>query len=312
MTSMPPAVALWKPQAPQPAQECSEAGSVVASMQMLVSPAMTTGCLPPRLHAVAYICISAQDVACPAHGEQPACGLWTLMRVRPPLSVRIPRAAAFLATSSVKLSTSCSATYLLLTAVMRPPRPEVEVDPVFASQLLKKGVYPLSRSAASTCISCARVAIPVSWTMLAKRPSWGSMPVMRCSSLVQAARPQRRLSVSRRNRSGGTRPLRRLQDRSRRASPAAFPWSQLFLTGIAAGSAGAARSPECAGAMGCGEPAPRGAHKGARLAGMDPWWAATLPPRAAFTDSSSSLGAATRSAAWRGGWALGVRRVPRG
>ena len=82
---------------------------------------------------------------------------------------------------SVKLSTSCFATYLLLTAVRRPPPLEVEVAPVSASRLLKKGVYPLSRSAAVTCISCARMAIPVSWSMMAKPPSWGSMPVMRCS-----------------------------------------------------------------------------------------------------------------------------------
>ena len=47
----------------------------------LVSPAMTTGCLPPRLRAVAYICMSAQNAARPAHGEQPACGPWTLMHL---------------------------------------------------------------------------------------------------------------------------------------------------------------------------------------------------------------------------------------
>ena len=102
--------------------------------------AMTTGCLPPRLRAVAYICISAENAARPAHGEQPACGPWTLMTVRPPPSVRISRAAAFPGTISVKLSTSCSATYLLLTALRRPPPPEVEVAPVSASRLLKKGV----------------------------------------------------------------------------------------------------------------------------------------------------------------------------
>ena len=44
---------------------------------------------------MAYICMSAQNAARPAHGEQPACGPWTLMRVRPPPSVRISRAAAF-------------------------------------------------------------------------------------------------------------------------------------------------------------------------------------------------------------------------
>ena len=80
----------------------------------------------------------------------------------------ISRAAASPGTISVKRSTSCSATYLLLTAVRRPPPLEVEVAPVSASQLLKKGVYPLSRSAVATCISCARVAIPVSWSMMAK------------------------------------------------------------------------------------------------------------------------------------------------
>ena len=138
---------------------------------MLVSPAMTTGCLPPRLRAVAYICMSPQNAARPDDGERPACGPWTLMRVGPPLSVRISRAAAFPGTIFVKLSTSCSATYLLLTAVRRPPPLEVEVAPVSASRLLKKGVYPLSRSAAATCISCARVVIPVSWSMMAKPPS---------------------------------------------------------------------------------------------------------------------------------------------
>ena len=61
--------------------------------------------------------------------------------------------------------------------------------PVSASRLLKKGVYPLSRSAAATCVSCARVAIPVSWSMIAKPPSWGSMPVMGCSLSVQAGGP---------------------------------------------------------------------------------------------------------------------------
>ena len=126
---------------------------------------------------------------------------------------------AFPGTISVKLSTSCSATYLLLTAVRRPPPLEVEVAPVSASRLLKKAVYPLSRSAAATCISCALVAIPVSWSMMAKPPSWGSMPVMRCSLSVQAAGPRRRRSVSRRDQSGGTRPLRRFHERSHRASP---------------------------------------------------------------------------------------------
>ena len=41
---------------------------------------------------MAYICMSAQNAARHAHGEQPACGLWTLMRVRPAPSVRISRA----------------------------------------------------------------------------------------------------------------------------------------------------------------------------------------------------------------------------
>ena len=31
---------------------------------------------------MAYICMSAQIAARPAHGEQPACDPWTLMRVR--------------------------------------------------------------------------------------------------------------------------------------------------------------------------------------------------------------------------------------
>ena len=145
---------------------------------------------------MAYICMSAQNAALPAHGEQPACGPWKLMRVRPPPSMRISRAAAFPGTISVKLSTSCSATYLLLTAVRKPPPVEVEVAPVSASQLLKKGVYPLSRSTAATCISCARVAIPGSWSMMAKPSSRGSMPLMRCSLSEQAAGPRRRQSVS--------------------------------------------------------------------------------------------------------------------
>ena len=138
---------------------------------------------------MAYICMSAQNAALAANGEQSACGPWTLMRVRAPPSVRISMAAAFPGTISVKLGTSCSATYLLLTAVRRPPPLKVEVAPVSASRLLKKGVYPLSRSAAATCISCARVAIPVSWSMMAKPPSRGRMPVIRCSLSVQACRP---------------------------------------------------------------------------------------------------------------------------
>ena len=250
---------------------------------------------------MAYICMSAQNAARPAHGEQPACGLWTLMRVRPPPSMRISRAAAFPGTISVKLSTSCSATYLLLTAVRRPPPLEVEVAPVSASRLLKKGVYPLSRSAAATCISCARLAIPVSWSMIAKPPSWDSMPVMRCSLSVQAAGPRRRRSVSRRDRSGGTRPWCRFHERTHRGSPAVSSWSQPSRIGIAAGSARAARAPGCAGAMGCGEPVPSGAHGGARgasPAGMDPCWAALPVPGAAPGASSSP---SAWSAAWGGG-----------
>ena len=50
---------------------------------------------------------------------------------------------------------------------------------------------------------------------------------MRCSLSVQAAGPRRRRSVSRRDRSGGTRPLRRFHERSHRASPAVSSWSQL-------------------------------------------------------------------------------------
>ena len=72
-----------------------------------------------------------------------------------------------------------------------------------------KGVYPWSRSAEATCICCARVVIPVSWSMMAKPASRGSMPVMRCSLLGQAAGPLRCRSVSRTDRSSGKRPLRR-------------------------------------------------------------------------------------------------------
>ena len=61
-----------------------------------------------------------------------------------PLSVRTSRAAAFLGMISVKLSTSCSGTYLLLTAVRGSPPLEVEWGPVSASRLLKHEVYPLS------------------------------------------------------------------------------------------------------------------------------------------------------------------------
>ena len=175
--------------------------------------------------------------------------------------------------------------------------------PVSASRMLKKGVYPLSRSAAATCISCARVAIPVSWSMMAKPPSWGSMPVMRCSLLVEALGPLRRRSVSRRDQSGGTRPLRRVHERSHRASSAVSSWSQPSRIVIAAGSAGAARAPGCAGAMGCGEPALSGAHRGARgasPAGMDPCWAA-LPVTGAAQGASSS------PSAWSAAWGAGRR-----
>ena len=232
---------------------------------------------------MAYSCMSAQNAARPAHGEQPACGPWTLMRLRPPPSVRISRAAAFPGTISVKLSTSCSAMYLLLTAVRSPPPLEAEVAPFSPSRLLKKGVYRLSWSAGATCISCARVAILVSWSTMAKPPSWGSMPVMRCSLSVQAAGPWRRRSVSRTDRSGGTRPLRRFHVRSHRASSAVSSWSQPSRVGIAAGSAGAARAPGCAGAMGCGDPVPSGAHRGATRAspaGKDLCWAARPVPGA--------------------------------
>ena len=175
--------------------------------------------------------------------------------------------------------------------------------PVSARRLLKKAVYPLSRSAVATCISCARVAIPVSWSMMAKPPSRGSMPVMRCSLSVQAAGPRRRRSVSRRDRSGGTRPLRRFHERSHRASSAVSSWSQPSRIGIAARSAGAARAPGCAGAMGCGDTVPSGAHRGARGAspgGMDPCWAAPPVPGAA-------LGASSSPSAWLAAWGGGCR-----
>ena len=127
------------------------------------------------------------------------------------------------------------------------------------------------------------------------------MPVMRCSLSVQAAGPRRRPSVSRRDRSGGTRPLRRFHERSHRASSAVSSWSQPSRIGIAAGSAGTARAPGCAGAMGSGEPVPSGAHRGARgasPAGMDPCWATPPVPGAAPGASSSP---SAWSAAWGGG-----------
>ena len=50
---------------------------------------------------MAYICMSAQNAARPAHGEQPACGPWTLMRVRPPLSVPISGEYSWVARAGV-------------------------------------------------------------------------------------------------------------------------------------------------------------------------------------------------------------------
>ena len=81
---------------------------------------------------------------------------------------------------------------------------------------------------------------------------------------MQAAGPRRRRSVSRRDRSGGTRPLRRFHERSHRASPVLSSWSQLSRIGIAAGFAGAARTSGCAASA---EPVPSGAHRGARGTG---------------------------------------------
>ena len=102
------------------------------------------------------------------------------------------------------MSTSCSATYLLLTAVRRPPARNVE--PVSTKRVLRKGMYPLSRSSAAMCVSCARVAIPHSWSMTAKHPSLGNGPVMKCSLSLQVAGPRRCRSKSLRERSGETRP----------------------------------------------------------------------------------------------------------
>ena len=133
-------------------------------------------------------------------------------------------------------------------------------------------------------------------------PTWGSIPVMRCSLSVQAAGPRRRWSVSHRDRSGGTRPLRRFQERSHRASSAVSSWSQLSRIGIAAGSAGAARASGRAGALGC-EPVPSGAHRGARgasPAGKDPGWAAPPVPGAA-------PGASSSPSAWWAAWGRGRR-----
>ena len=147
---------------------------------------------------------------------------------------------------------------------------------------------------------------------MAKPPSWGSMPVMRCSLSVQAAGPRRRRSVSRRDRSGGTRPLRRFHERSHRASPVVSSWSQLSRIGIAAGFAGAARASGCAASA---EPVPSGAHRGALGTGgargargaspagmdIDPGGAAPPAPGAA-------LGASSPPSAWSAAWG-GGRRV---
>ena len=98
--------------------------------------------------------------------------------------------------------------------------------------------------------------------------------MMRCSLSVQAAGPRRRRSVFRRDRSGGTRPLRRLQERSQRASSAASSWSQLTLPGIAGGPPvppGPWGAPRPGGA---GSPPPGGPTRGAVAspAEIDPWW----------------------------------------
>ena len=90
---------------------------------------------------MAYIYMTAQKAARPAHGEQPACGPWTLMRVRPRLSVRISRAAAFPGTISVKLSTSCSATYLQ-GVEEASPSPD-RGGPRLRQQLAEEGGVPL-------------------------------------------------------------------------------------------------------------------------------------------------------------------------
>ena len=167
----------------------------------------------------------------------------------------------------------------------------------------EEGGVPLFPEAAATCISCDRVAIPVSWSMMTKPPSWVSMPVMRCSLSVQAAGRRRHRSVSRRDRSGGTRPSCRFHEWSHRASSAVFSWSEPSRISTAAGSAGAARAPGCARAFGCGEPAPSGAHRGARgasPAGMDPCLVAPPVPGAA-------LGASSSPSAWSATWGGGRR-----
>ena len=90
------------------------------------------------------------------------------------------------------------------------------------------------------------------------------MPVMRCPLSVQAAGPRRCRRVCRRDRSGGTRPLRRFHERSHRVSPAVSSWSQLSRIDIAAWFAGAARASRCAASA---EPVPSVAHRGAQGAG---------------------------------------------
>ena len=154
---------------------------------------------------------------------------------------------------------------------------------------------------------------------MAKPPSWGSMPVMRCSLSVQAAGPRRRRSVSRRDRSGGTRPLRRIHERSHRASPVVSSWSQLSRIGIAAGFAGAARASGCAASA---EPVPSGAHTGGpgdrgsqggqggqpRGDGHGPWWGRTAGPRG----RSGCLLTSICVVGCLGRGAPGVRGVPRG
>ena len=133
---------------------------------------------------------------CPAQGKQPACGPWTLMRVT--------LVHADFQGCGLLGDESCEAQHLVLSHVPAadcgeeaPPR-ELEVEPVSARWLLKKGVYHLSLSAGATCISCSQVAISVSCSIITNPPSWGGMPLMRCSLCVQAACPRRGWIVSRR------------------------------------------------------------------------------------------------------------------
>ena len=121
----------------------------------------------------------------------------------------------------------------------------------------EKGLYLFSLSAAATCISCARVATPISWSIIAKPPSQGSISVMKFFFSVQAAGPQHRRRVSFRERSAGTRLLHSFWESSNRASSAPSSWSQLSLTVRGAtGSARAARSCRGSGARRFGYPAP--------------------------------------------------------